>query len=50
MPTDRPLVLVVDDEPHIIQLTRMYLEREGYRFHSVGYGEAVLAAVARHSS
>ncbi len=46
MPTDRPLVLVVDDEPHIIQLTRMYLEREGYRVHSVGDGEAALAAAA----
>ncbi len=46
MPTDRPLVLVVDDEPHIVQLTRMYLEREGYRVHSVGDGEAALAAAA----
>ena len=46
MPADRPLVLVVDDEPHIVQLTRMYLEREGYRVHSVGDGEAALRAVA----
>ncbi len=49
MPAERPLVLVVDDEPHIVQLARMYLEREGYRVHSVGDGKAALAAVAsRH--
>jgi DNA-binding response OmpR family regulator len=44
--TDQPLILVVDDEPHIVQLTRMYLTREGYRVHSVGDGEAALSAVA----
>jgi len=44
LPSDHPLVLVVDDEPHIVQLTRMYLEREGYRVHSVGDGEAALTA------
>ncbi len=40
------LVLLVDDEPSIVQLARMYLEREGYRVHAVGDGEAALTAVA----
>jgi len=39
------LILVVDDEPNIVQLARMYLEREGYRVQSVGDGDAVLQAV-----
>jgi len=41
------LILVVDDEPSIIQLTRMYLEREKFRVEAAGDGEAALAAVAR---
>jgi two-component system, OmpR family, alkaline phosphatase synthesis response regulator PhoP len=41
------LILLVDDEPSIIQLSRMYLEREGFRIDSVGDGEAALATVAR---
>jgi DNA-binding response OmpR family regulator len=40
------LILLVDDEPSIIQLSRMYLEREGFRTASVKDGEAALAAVA----
>ena len=39
------LILVVDDEPNIIQLARMYLEREGFRVHAVGDGRAALQAV-----
>jgi two-component system alkaline phosphatase synthesis response regulator PhoP len=41
------LILLVDDEPSILQLTRMYLERENYRVESVGDGEAALEAVKR---
>lgn len=41
------LILLVDDEPSIIQLARLYLEREGFRIASVGDGESALAAVAR---
>ena len=41
------LILLVDDEPSIIQLARMYLEREGFRIQSVRDGEAALDAVAR---
>jgi DNA-binding response OmpR family regulator len=40
------LILLVDDEPSIIQLSRMYLEREGFRIESVNDGEAALAFVA----
>ena len=39
------LILVVDDEPNIVQLARMYLERDGFRVESVGDGRAALEAV-----
>lgn len=39
------LVLLVDDEPNIIQLARLYLEREGFRVESCGDGKAALLAV-----
>lgn len=45
MPTD--LILLVDDEPSIIQLSQMYLEREGFRVDSVKDGESALSAVER---
>jgi len=38
------LVLLVDDEPSIIQLCQMYLEQEGFRVESVGDGKAALQA------
>jgi len=38
------LILLVDDEANIIELVRLYLEREGFRVDAVGDG---LAAVAR---
>jgi len=41
------LILLVDDEPSIIELSRMYLEREGFRIQSVKDGQAALEAVAR---
>jgi DNA-binding response OmpR family regulator len=41
------LLLLVDDEPSIIQLARMYLEREGFRIDSAKDGEAALDKVAR---
>jgi DNA-binding response OmpR family regulator len=41
------LILVVDDEPSIVQLTRMYLERENFRVESVGDGEAAIEAATR---
>jgi two-component system, OmpR family, alkaline phosphatase synthesis response regulator PhoP len=41
------LILLVDDEPSIIQLSQMYLEREGYRIDSVRDGESAFGAVER---
>ncbi|OQX65268.1 MAG: DNA-binding response regulator [Anaerolinea sp. 4484_236] len=40
------LILLVDDEPSIVQLAQMYLEREGFRIASAGDGQAALDAVA----
>jgi DNA-binding response OmpR family regulator len=39
------LILVVDDEPNIVQLARMYLERDGFRVESEGNGQAALLKV-----
>jgi two-component system alkaline phosphatase synthesis response regulator PhoP len=39
------MILLVDDEPPILKLARMYLEREGYRVHEAKDGEAALRAV-----
>ena len=43
------LILLVDDEPSIVQLARMYLERENFRVEAAGDGEAALEAVRRLS-
>jgi two-component system, OmpR family, alkaline phosphatase synthesis response regulator PhoP len=41
------LILVVDDEPSIIQLARLYLERENYKVEAASDGEAALESVKR---
>ncbi|MBI2849884.1 MAG: response regulator transcription factor [Chloroflexi bacterium] len=41
-----PRILVVDDEPHILELTRLYLEREGFQVECVGTGHEALAKLA----
>jgi DNA-binding response OmpR family regulator len=41
------LILLVDDEPSIVKLARLYLERENFRVEDVGDGEAALEATAR---
>lgn len=41
------LILVVDDEPNIVSLSRMYLEREGFRVKLAADGEEALASVAQ---
>jgi DNA-binding response OmpR family regulator len=41
------LILVVDDEENIIQLTRLYLSREGYRVEAAADGRTALEAVDR---
>jgi len=43
MPGER--ILVVDDEAHIVDLARLYLEREGFSVESAADGEAALAQV-----
>jgi len=40
-----PTILVVDDEPPIIDLVRGYLDREGYTVHVAGDGPSAVAAV-----
>jgi len=42
------LILLVDDEPSITELARMYLERDGYRIHESADGESALEAAAKH--
>jgi len=38
-----PKVLIVDDEPNIIELAKLYLEREGYQVESAASGHEALA-------
>ncbi len=40
-------ILLVDDEPHIIQLARLYLERENYQIITAGDGPAALDAAEK---
>ena len=42
------LILVVDDEPHIVHLARMYLEQAGFRVMAASTGTQALQAIARH--
>ncbi len=41
------MVLVVDDEPHIVEVLRAYLEREGHRVRTSGDGDEALALARR---
>src|SRR5258707_1356670 len=41
------LILVVDDEANIVELARLYLEREGFRVGSAGDGRAALEQVEK---
>lgn len=43
------LVLVVDDEPNIVELARLYLEREGFRVESAGDGLSALDSIEKYS-
>ena len=40
-------ILLVDDEPSILKLARMYLEREGFRVLEAADGEAAMDAITR---
>ncbi len=37
-----PRILIVDDEPHIVELAKLYLERDGYQVSGVGTGNDAL--------
>jgi DNA-binding response OmpR family regulator len=41
------LILLVDDEPHILELAQLYLEREGFRVVTAGDGPAALERAER---
>jgi DNA-binding response OmpR family regulator len=41
-------VLVVDDDPVIVQLLRVNFELEGYQVETAGNGEEALASVKKH--
>lgn len=41
------LILLVDDEPNIIELAQLYLEREGYRIITASDGREALEAVEK---
>ena len=41
-----PRILVVDDEPNITELVKLYLEREGYQVETVASGQDALSRVA----
>jgi len=45
---DRASILVVDDDPKIRDLVRMYLEREGFAVETASDGLAAVAAVREH--
>jgi DNA-binding response OmpR family regulator len=43
------LILLVDDEAHIVELAKLYLEREGFRTTAAGDGAEALDKAARES-
>jgi two-component system alkaline phosphatase synthesis response regulator PhoP/two-component system response regulator ResD len=45
MPEPAPLVLVTDDEPHIVEVVDLYLRKSGYRTVTAGTGQGCLDAV-----
>jgi len=45
--SQKPYILVVDDEPNIREVVELYLRREGFEVEVAGDGAAALAAVER---
>jgi len=43
------LILLVDDEPNIIELAKLYLERDGFRTIAAGDGEQALESARKNS-
>ena len=48
--TPQARILIVEDEPQLRALLRLYLEREGYRVTDAGDGAAALAAFDQHGA
>ncbi|MCA9831484.1 MAG: response regulator transcription factor [Dehalococcoidia bacterium] len=44
---ETPRILVVDDEPVVVEVVERYLQREGYAVHTAADGRAALEAYAR---
>jgi DNA-binding response OmpR family regulator len=42
-------ILVVDDEPQILEVLKLYLTRDGFRVHTANDGNAALAAFDAHT-
>ena len=42
-------ILVVDDEPQVVEALKLYLSRDGFRVNTASDGEAALAAFENHS-
>jgi DNA-binding response OmpR family regulator len=42
-------ILIVDDEPHVIRVMRMALERNGYRVDEAGNGEMALQRITENT-
>jgi DNA-binding response OmpR family regulator len=42
-------ILVVDDEPPVLEVLKLYLSRDGFRVHTASDGEAALAAFDEHA-
>ena len=47
MPSRQGHLLVVDDDPHVVDLVRQFLEGEPYEVAAAADGEEALAAIAR---
>lgn len=45
---DKPKILIVDDEPNIVELIRLYLDHEGFETIQATNGSEALAAVERN--
>ena len=41
-------ILIVDDEPHMTRVLKLYLERAGYAVETSPNGQAALAAIMKH--
>lgn len=42
-------ILIVDDEPHMTRVLKLYLERAGYAVETCPNGQAALAVIMKHA-